>query len=884
MGTAYTSAGVGPANWGTAASWTPNGVPGAASGDTVTISAGHTIIYDYTNANTIITTFLVNGDLIASTTAGTYVLTTDAAITGSGNMCANGAGTVAGTTDYPSDCVFNIVLNNAAASIAGTVVTKFYCHDPVVTVVRAVPADGAATRRDISSIYSPSQTGFTRTNSTSGTLTLQEGHAIPSSTVFTLYWSGGSATVTAGTVSGTTVPITFAADAVPAGSLNVTCGTTTVVCSAAHTFAAAANVYLIRTTGMPSLDNLRCKILAVSSVGGVQTTASLRWFDVALPIDSTTLGTYTPNTGFLCTEFAIAASASTQDVQYIGTGSAAVDLTATAPAAEWSRAGALVGIASLSARINETLPTNVKCTPSAITSTKITFATMATQKSSGSIIALCTRNIKLTNTAGVTLTNGFFFNTAGTAGIVLNCAIINASTTAVNTGVSCIGAITSGVTSGRTGLVVSFCNIGTNTGTGYNLANCTFIGHNYAIYTGTGHNLTNCTFIGNDNGTYSGTGHNLANCTFIGNGNVIYVGTGHNLTNCTFIGNNNGTYVGTGCNLTNCTFIGNYNGTNIGTGHNLTNCTFIGNSNGAIGGIGYNGHNLTNCTFIGNNNGIYVGTGYNLTNCTFIGNSIGTNLGTGHNLTNCTFIGNNIGTSSGTLLLYGSILPSSSLIGGTIIGRGCTFKGFANYNQASNGLGGWQQAISYDNAGVAGEIAAWMSGGTILKTTTAPTGGWSAGMTWANLFAFSAPAATGTTSKAEYPGGSAVTPLNSYPDFYDTQIFAKAGQAVTAVVKINCSFDTRASALSTTTGMLEQPRIQILNPGLGFAGTPLAETVSNNGTPNSWETLTVSYTSSVDQMLTVRIRGCATTGTMHADVPVITLGTGGGGSVIIIED
>jgi len=69
----------------------------------------------------------------------------------------------------------------------------------------------------------------TRTNDTSGTLTLESGHGITTAAVIDLYWDGGSRYgVTVGTVSGTSVPISGGAgDNLPIATTAVTATTRT---------------------------------------------------------------------------------------------------------------------------------------------------------------------------------------------------------------------------------------------------------------------------------------------------------------------------------------------------------------------------------------------------------------------------------------------------------------------------------------------------------------------------------------------------------------------------------------------------------------------------------------------------------------------------------
>jgi hypothetical protein len=81
--TSYTSAGAGPADWNTASSWTPAGIPTAS--DNVTISTGHTI------------TIGAAGTCLGLTVNGTLNFTANIVLSIHGNYIVNAGGTESGT-------------------------------------------------------------------------------------------------------------------------------------------------------------------------------------------------------------------------------------------------------------------------------------------------------------------------------------------------------------------------------------------------------------------------------------------------------------------------------------------------------------------------------------------------------------------------------------------------------------------------------------------------------------------------------------------------------------------------------------------------------------------------------------------------------------------
>jgi hypothetical protein len=91
----------------------------------------------------------------------------------------------------------------------------------------------------------------TRTNDTTGTLTMAGGHGFLTGDLLAVFWSGGAASyVTAGTVAGNSVPITVSVgDVLPAQGTSVT-----------------AMVYVVRVMNIPSADVVAAQCSITASV------------------------------------------------------------------------------------------------------------------------------------------------------------------------------------------------------------------------------------------------------------------------------------------------------------------------------------------------------------------------------------------------------------------------------------------------------------------------------------------------------------------------------------------------------------------------------------------------------------------------------------------
>ncbi|MBL7890357.1 MAG: hypothetical protein JNL24_12435, partial [Bacteroidia bacterium] len=120
----YFSAGAGPADWNTATSWTPNGIPG--QNDDVTISAGHTINFA-TNASKC-RNLTIDGTLqwtsnVALLVYGTYTVSASGSEgTGLGKLQFYGSGNVTVNGVSNTKLYYNFISNRTIT--AGSVINK----------------------------------------------------------------------------------------------------------------------------------------------------------------------------------------------------------------------------------------------------------------------------------------------------------------------------------------------------------------------------------------------------------------------------------------------------------------------------------------------------------------------------------------------------------------------------------------------------------------------------------------------------------------------------------------------------------------------------------------------------------------------------------------
>lgn len=134
---ARTSSQSGP--WSDTATWGGSAVP--VSGDTVTVSAGHTVTFDVDQSGFAagLASLTINGTLVASTTAGSYVLRMAGPINGgsAGQLQAGSSG-----TPYPSTCTFEVRQTTAASMIdvSGGLTLKLYCTQPTNKYARILAA------------------------------------------------------------------------------------------------------------------------------------------------------------------------------------------------------------------------------------------------------------------------------------------------------------------------------------------------------------------------------------------------------------------------------------------------------------------------------------------------------------------------------------------------------------------------------------------------------------------------------------------------------------------------------------------------------------------------------------------------------------------------
>lgn len=125
--------------WSAADTWVGGVVP--ANLDTITITAGHTVVFDVNQsafANGL-ASLVINGVLEASTNPGTYYLKMRGHITGTGSI-------LAGTQSipYPVACKFTIFLNGAyRANLTAANAYQLWCSESVIKYVKLSQTEAA---------------------------------------------------------------------------------------------------------------------------------------------------------------------------------------------------------------------------------------------------------------------------------------------------------------------------------------------------------------------------------------------------------------------------------------------------------------------------------------------------------------------------------------------------------------------------------------------------------------------------------------------------------------------------------------------------------------------------------------------------------------------
>ena len=134
---------VGSGAWSAAGTW-DTGVP--VDGDTFLIAAGHTVTFDVDQSAMPngMGASVVTGTLLASTTAGAYVLKMKGDITGAGTIQAGTSEAV----KYPANCSFTLSWNGAYGVDGPT--CKFYCQAPTIENAQIVHGTGTKTVQAIS--------------------------------------------------------------------------------------------------------------------------------------------------------------------------------------------------------------------------------------------------------------------------------------------------------------------------------------------------------------------------------------------------------------------------------------------------------------------------------------------------------------------------------------------------------------------------------------------------------------------------------------------------------------------------------------------------------------------------------------------------------------
>jgi hypothetical protein len=284
-------------------------------------------------------------------------------------------------------------------------------------------------------------------------------------------------------------------------------------------------------------------------------------------------------------------------------------------------------------------------------------------------------------------------------------------------------------------------------------------------------------------------------------------------TNCAFCGNTYGLYSWINNALTNCVFSGNIFGLLSCFSMMLTACLFSGNSNGVNA---CNLSALTTCAFYGNTTGANSCHATIFTTCLFSGNTEGANLCAGKFI-DCTFETNTLDFNQpGANIGYKCLLNSPTQ--------------HANYLGTPLAV----QTVMYDVDGVVGAIRAWTGGGKVLPdATTLPPS--LPSVTFSHKYTFEQAATPAPTSVPEYV----------WLDFGG--VFCPANKPTKFTVPLK----------KDTNSMTMTPQVQIIAPDDDPLAEPTASPLASAAMADdtNWQTLTFTYTPTIDRVVSVRIIG-----------------------------
>jgi len=253
---------------------------------------------------------------------------------------------------------------------------------------------------------------------------------------------------------------------------------------------------------------------------------------------------------------------------------------------------------------------------------------------------------------------------------------------------------------------------GTFSGNTYGLSGCSSATISGGTFSGNANGLSNCSSATISGGTFSGNTYGLSNCssatisggTFSGNANGLSYCSSATISGGTFSGNTNGL---TGCSsatISGGTFSGNANGLSNCSSATISGGTFSGNDNGLTG---CNPATISGGTFSGNTYGLSGCSPATISGGTFSGNTYGLNSCNPATISGGTFSGNTNDLRRVIGSLFNIELTSATEH------HEYTF-------MASNGVLNCQ---SFDHDGNAGALKVWCLGGVVTsQTSTKPTG------------------------------------------------------------------------------------------------------------------------------------------------------------------
>jgi hypothetical protein len=493
------------------------------------------------------------------------------------------------------------------------------------------------------------------------------------------------------------------------------------------------------------------------------------------------------------------------------------------------------------------------------TNTITITAGLTAAKSTGAVVSLITRNIRIIAVG----TGSYTIYRVGT-GSVTKLTVAGGMWYGVNKGMfnACPYLVVSGGTISGNGDGISSCSNsvvsgGVFSGNSNGISNCSNSVVSGGVFSGNSNGISNCSAATISGGTISGNGGGIINCSnSVVSGGTIS-GNAYGIINCSNSVVSGGTISGNTYGISNCSAATISGGTISGNDYGISSCSNSVVSGGTISG---NDYGISNCSAATISGGTISGNGDGIINCSNSVVSGGTISGNDYGISYCSNSVVSGGTISGND--YGIISCSNSVVsGGTFNGNnydianttgnlfGVELTSATEYYQYANITNWWHNLQSDNHDAVDGAVKAWCKGGVVTSQTAIKPDG------YMQACAHALESAT-------------------YPAFWYKKFTVPAGQIYSIEVQLRKS-----------TSMAYLPRVYLMaSIGNPLAGAAPVDTFTMTDSVNTWESDTFTVDNSAgdyDLDYALWFVGQNATGSVYSAVDITTQG-GGTSSVKIL--